>query len=251
MREHLLIANWKMNGDQKLIQHWIPAVIKAAEISHTQFVVCPPAIYLPEVAELAKNSRLYWGAQDVSNQGQGAYTGQISAQMLQEFGCKYVIVGHSERRQYNFETDELVAEKFAGAQARGLAPVLCIGETLEQYKAGQTQEVVSNQLAAVLKHVGIQAFTTAVIAYEPVWAIGTGLAATPAQAEAVHAHIRNQLTAQDSTIAARVLLLYGGSVKPDNAVELFAQPNIDGGLVGGASLDAETFVKISEGFLAK
>ena len=158
---------------------------------------------------------------------------------------------HSERRQYNFETDELVAEKFAGAQARGLAPVLCIGETLEQYKAGQTQEVVSNQLAAVLKHVGIQAFTTAVIAYEPVWAIGTGLAATPAQAEIVHAHIRNQLMAQDSTIAARVPILYGGSVKPDNAVELFAQPNIDGGLVGGASLDAETFVKISEGFLAK
>lgn len=246
MRKKLLIANWKMNGSLSLIQEWVPKVAKAAGESDMTLALCPPDIYIPEVEKCAKGSKLAWGAQNVSGQEQGAFTGQVSAKMLRELGCRYVIIGHSERRLYNHETDHWIAEKFVAAQQEDLIPVLCVGETLEEYNAGNTEAVVTRQIAVVLKHAGIAAFSQAVIAYEPVWAIGTGLAATPEQAQAVHEIIRMQIAEADIDIAARIQILYGGSVKPDNAEALFSQDDIDGGLVGGASLDAAQFLKIAQ-----
>lgn len=248
MRKPLLIANWKMNGNPLLVEQWISTVSQYAAESTAELVLCAPTLYIAQVASLARGSKLAWGAQDVSDQEQGAYTGQIAASMLKEFACKYVIVGHSERRHYNHETDELIAAKFSRAQQSGLIPVLCVGETLAQYQAGQTQAVVHQQLNSVLKQVGVNAMAQAVIAYEPVWAIGTGLAATPQQAEAVHVQIREQIAREDDKVATQLQILYGGSVKPENAADLFMQSNIDGGLVGGASLDADAFIKISHGW---
>jgi triosephosphate isomerase len=184
------------------------------------------------------------GAQDVSEHAQGAFTGEVAASMLRDIGATHVLVGHSERRQYHGESSACVAAKFAQAQAAGLIPVLCVGETLEQRDAGATEAVVGEQLDAVVQHSGIAALATAVMAYEPVWAIGTGRTATPAQAQAVHAFIRDKLAAVDATIASSLRILYGGSVKPANAAELFAQADIDGGLIGGASLVAEDFLAI-------
>ena len=197
---------------------------------------------------LAQKTALAWGAQNISAHTNGAFTGQISATMLNEFNAEFVIIGHSERRHYNHETDHLIAEKFVAAQAQAITPILCIGETHEEYEAGKTEQVVSRQLSTVIKHVGIDAFSQAVIAYEPVWAIGTGLAATPKQAQVVHEMIRMQLAEEDFDVAAKVRILYGGSVKPENAVQLFQEPDIDGGLIGGASLEADAFIKISHGF---
>jgi len=207
-------------------------------------VVCPPFVYLWEVARLLKASSIGLGAQSVCAEQVGAFTGESSAAMLKDVGCKYVIVGHSERRAIYKEDDALVARKFLATQSQGLIPILCVGETLEERERSQTMQVVSRQLTAVLDLAGVTALRAAVIAYEPVWAIGTGKNATPEQAQEVHAYIRAAIAARDAKIAADVRILYGGSVKAANARELFAMPDVDGGLVGGASLKADEFLKI-------
>jgi triosephosphate isomerase len=215
-----------------------------AGISGMDATVCVPFPYLAQAQSMLAGTVLGWGAQDVCEHLQGAYTGQVSVAMLQDFACRHVIVGHSERRAIFAETDALVAEKFAAALAGGLCPILCVGETLAQREAGQTVAVVASQLDAVLQRVGVAAFSGAVVAYEPVWAIGTGRTASPAQAQEVHAAIRAQIACADAQVAVGVQILYGGSVKPQSAVELFAMPDIDGGLIGGASLVAEDFLAI-------
>lgn len=213
--------------------------VKVAEV-----VVCPPFIYLPQAAELLKGSKISWGSQNICEHNEGAYTGEVSAPMLKEFGCKYAIIGHSERRTIYGEDDALIAQKFIAAVKGGVIPILCIGELLEQREAGETETVVAKQLDAVIDAAGIEAFASAVIAYEPVWAIGTGMTASPEQAQDVHAFIRQRLAKHNATVADKIQLLYGGSVKPDNAEELFAKQDIDGGLIGGASLDADSFLAI-------
>jgi len=209
-------------------------------------VVCPPFVYLQDVARLLRDAELpiALGAQDVCAEAQGAYTGEISAAMLKDLGCTYVIVGHSERRTLFEEDDQLVARKFQAAQARGLVPILCVGESLSEREAERTRAVVSRQLDAVLELCGAEAFARAVIAYEPCWAIGTGRNASPEQAEEVHRLVRGRIAERDAKIAPEVRILYGGSVKAGNARELFAQPDVDGGLIGGASLKAEEFLAI-------
>lgn len=206
--------------------------------------VCVPYPYLAQAQQELAKTEVSWGAQNLSEQVSGAFTGEVSAAMLKDFGCRYVIVGHSERRALYAEDDGLVAKKFKQALAGGLVPILCVGETLAQRESGQTTGVVAAQLDAVLDAAGVEVFAGAVVAYEPVWAIGTGLTASPAQAQAVHEGIRARLAARNAEVAAGVRVLYGGSVKAGNAVELFAMPDIDGALVGGASLVAEEFVAI-------
>lgn len=207
-------------------------------------VVCPPFVYLQEVARLLRDSAFSLGAQDVCADAQGAFTGEVSAAMLKDVGCEYVIVGHSERRMLYRESDQLVARKFAAALARTLKPILCVGEQLAEREAGRTQDVVARQLDVVLELCGAGALEHAVIAYEPVWAIGTGRNASPEQAQEVHAFIRERIGARDARIAAATRILYGGSVKAGNAAELFAMPDVDGGLIGGASLKADEFLAI-------
>lgn len=208
--------------------------------------VFPPFPYLSQVAAILKGTALSWGGQDVSPHEQGAHTGEVSADMLTDLGCRMVLVGHSERRAMYGDSNSRVADKFIAAQAAGLVPVLCVGETLEQRRAAETESVVAGQIDAVIERAGIAALADAVIAYEPVWAIGTGQTASPAQAQEIHAFIRDKLAALDGTIADRLRILYGGSVKGANAAELFAQKDIDGGLIGGASLQAEDFLAIFE-----
>ncbi|MEM9403939.1 MAG: triose-phosphate isomerase, partial [Pseudomonadota bacterium] len=208
-------------------------------------LVCPPSVYLESVGKAVAGSGIALGAQTVSEHNSGAFTGEVSAAMLLDQGCSYVIVGHSERRALYGETSEQVAAKFAAAQAAGLTPVLCVGESQSQREAGETSAVVDEQLDAVLTASGVAALAGAVIAYEPVWAIGTGLTATPEQAQEVHRHLRARIEAQDSAVAANVQILYGGSCKGSNAAGLFAQPDIDGGLIGGASLNADDFLAIA------
>jgi triosephosphate isomerase len=215
-----------------------------AGISGMDATVCVPFPYLAQAQSMLAGTVLGWGAQSVCEHVQGAFTGEVSVAMLQDFACRHVIVGHSERRAIFAETDALVAEKFAAALAGGLCPILCVGETLAQREAGQTVAVVAAQLDAVLQRVGVAAFSGAVVAYEPVWAIGTGRTASPAQAQEVHAAIRAQIACADAQVAEGAQILYGGSVKPQSAVELFAMPDIDGGLIGGASLVAEDFLAI-------
>jgi triosephosphate isomerase len=207
-------------------------------------MLCPPFVYLQEVGRLLKDTDVSLGAQSVCAEPQGAFTGEVSAAMLKDVGCRYVLVGHSERRQIYGESDALVARKFLAAQSQALVPVLCVGETLEEREAERTLQVVSRQLEAVLSVSGVAALKLAVIAYEPVWAIGTGRTASPEQAQEVHAMIRGKVAALDATIGGSVRILYGGSVKASNARELFAMPDIDGGLVGGASLNADEFARI-------
>ena len=211
-----------------------------------QYAVCAPYPYLQQVAAALSGSSISWGAQDLSEHDVGAYTGEVSGAMLREFGCHYVLVGHSERRALFGETDQQVAAKFMAAQRAGLVPILCVGETLEQRERGDTEAVVGRQLEAMLGAAGVSALANAVLAYEPVWAIGTGKTASTAQAQAVHAFIRGLIAKYDKGIAAQVTILYGGSVKPGNAKELFALPDVDGGLIGGASLVADDFVAICE-----
>lgn len=218
-------------------------LVRAGALS-CEVAVCVPYPYLSQVAEKLSGSALCWGAQDVSEHRQGAYTGEVSAAMLAEFGCRYVIVGHSERRSLYGECDEVVAAKCEAALAAGLVPVLCVGETLAQREAGVARQVIADQLAAVLARVGVAAFAGIVVAYEPVWAIGTGLTATPVQVQEVHSTIRAQVSALDASVGAALRILYGGSVKPQNAAELFAQPDVDGGLIGGAALVADDFLAI-------
>jgi triosephosphate isomerase len=210
-----------------------------------QVLILPPLPYLSDLVEDFEGTALAFGAQDVSSNEKGAYTGEVSAAMLVDVGATHGLVGHSERRQYHHESNELVARKFLAAIHAGLTPVLCVGETLEQREAGQTEQVIAAQLAPVLDLAGVEAFARAVVAYEPVWAIGTGRTATPEQAQAVHAFIRGEVAKRDARIADSLPLLYGGSVKPDNAAELFSQPDVDGGLVGGASLVAADFLAIA------
>ncbi len=244
MRQLLVAGNWKMNGSLQNNQSLIESLKQNASGLKAEMAVCPPFVYLQQVSELLKGTAISWGGQNVSQNDQGAFTGEIATNMLVDFGCKYVIVGHSERRNLYGESDELVAEKFAKAQSAKLIPILCVGELLEEREAGETENVVKRQLEAVINLQGIGSLAQSVIAYEPVWAIGTGKTATPQQAQDVHAFIRGQIAKQDAGIAEKVQILYGGSVKGSNAAELFAMPDIDGGLIGGASLKADDFLTI-------
>jgi triosephosphate isomerase len=245
MRRPLVAGNWKMNGSLKSIQELL-AVVKSgtADVNNVEIAVFPPFPYLGAVAQQLAGTAITWGAQNVSEQSAGAFTGEVAASMLLDFQCTYALVGHSERRSLYGESSALVASKFAAARKTGLKPILCVGETLDERENGVTEAVISEQLDAVLALEGIQALGDAVIAYEPVWAIGTGKTATPEQAQDVHAFIRSKLAQQDAGIAAGVLILYGGSVKGSNAAELFSMSDIDGGLVGGAALDGQDFVTI-------
>lgn len=242
----LVVGNWKMHGSRAFNAELING-LKAADLGVTapraSLAVCPPFVYLGEVAAALQGSGIAVGSQDVSVQAQGAYTGEVAGPMLSDLGVKYAIVGHSERRSYHAENDQLVADKAKAALSHGLTPIVCVGETLAEREAGQTESVVARQLQAVIDTLGAD-LPRIVVAYEPVWAIGTGKTATPEQAQAVHAFLRAQLKAALAD-AATVALLYGGSVKPDNAAQLFAQPDIDGGLIGGAALKAADFAAIA------
>ena len=245
MKRKLVIGNWKMNGGRQANAQLLADLLPALRpLDGVEMALCPPYPYLVQVAELLAGSTLKLGAQSLSRFDQGAHTGEVSGQMLREFGCQYVLVGHSERRSLYGEDDLLVAEKFAAALQAGLLPVLCVGESLAQRRNGETEAIISVQIRALLDLIGIQGLTSGVIAYEPVWAIGSGETATPAQAQAVHAHIRDLLAEQEPALAAATPIIYGGSVKADNAGALFAQADIDGGLIGGASLDAAAFTAI-------
>jgi len=244
-RRPLVAGNWKMNGNQAESTALVNGIKQGlASVNAAEVAVCPPFILIPLVASLLKGSNAVWGGQNLSVHKSGAYTGEIAGPMLKDYGCTYAIVGHSERRSYYGETDKLVAEKFGAAQAAGLVPILCIGETLAEREANQTEAVVARQLDAVIQMHGIATLKNSVLAYEPVWAIGTGKTATPQQAQDVHAFIRGKLAAQDKGVADGMRILYGGSMKASNAKELMAQPDIDGGLIGGASLVAEEFLNI-------
>lgn len=244
MRRKLVAGNWKMHGSRALNAPLLEAILAAPQRERVDSVVCPPFVYLPEAARQLRGSAVKLGAQDVCAESQGAYTGEVSAAMLHDVGCEYVIVGHSERRSLYGEDDVLVARKFAAALSQGLIPILCLGEQLAERESGATRDVVGRQLEAVVSLTGIAGFAGAVIAYEPVWAIGTGRTASPEQAQEVHAFIRQRLAERDAKIADALPILYGGSVKAGNARELFAQPDVDGGLIGGASLKAEEFLSI-------
>lgn len=243
MRVKFVAGNWKMNGNlasnEALLQLLLPAL---ADITAVETVVCPPYVYLSQVKPLLRGAKTALGGQDLCQYGNGAYTGGVSAAMLKDLGCSHVIVGHSERRALFGETDERVAEKFAVAQQAGLMPILCVGETLAEREAGTTETVVARQLQSVIRRSGVAALRNSVIAYEPVWAIGTGKTATPQEAQAVHAFIRGQVA--DRAVADAVRIVYGGSVKAANAGQLFGMPDIDGGLIGGAALVAEEFTAI-------
>ncbi|MDH5181814.1 MAG: triose-phosphate isomerase [Gammaproteobacteria bacterium] len=245
MRKPIIAGNWKMNGSRDSIKTLLDGIkagmgdVKAAEVA-----VCAPYIYLPDVADQLKGTAVAWGGQNLSTEEKGAFTGEISASMLLDFSCKYVIVGHSERRTLYGEDDALVAKKFAVAHKAGLTPILCIGETLEEREKGITEEVCARQLKAVIDEVGIKTLGEGVIAYEPVWAIGTGKTASPEQAQDVHAFIRGMLAEHDQGVADGLRIQYGGSMNAGNAKELLAMADIDGGLIGGASLKAEDFLAI-------
>lgn len=244
MRRSLVVGNWKMNGTRASAAALVQGILAGLDGDIADIAVCVPYVYLESVGNIINSTRLGLGAQNIADKASGAYTGEVSANMLAEVGCKYALVGHSERRTYYGDTDASVAARFVQAQTQNIIPVLCVGETLEQREQDQTFAVVNEQLDAVIDLAGIAAFNNAVIAYEPVWAIGTGRTATDDQAQEVHKHIRNYIAAKDQAIAEKVQILYGGSAKPDNAQGLFAMPDIDGGLIGGASLDAESFLKI-------
>ena len=247
MRQKLVAGNWKMHGSLASNQALLTALVSQLEgLNSMRCAVCVPFPYLAQAQASLTGSRLAWGAQNLSQYDKGAYTGEVSASMLQEFGCHYVIVGHSERRALFGETDAVVAVKFAAALAAGIAPILCVGETLEERDAGRAESVIARQLDAVIAGSGMVGLAKSVIAYEPVWAIGTGKTASPEQAQAVHAFIRRKLATLDADIAAALIIQYGGSVKAANAAELFSQPDIDGGLIGGASLQVDEFMAISQ-----
>ena len=247
MRGILVAGNWKMNGSKTANESLVSGIVAGHPgAAGVELLVCPPFPYLAQVSAAVSGSDVAVGAQNVSEHESGAYTGETAPSMLRDLGCKYVIVGHSERRALYGETSEQVAAKFQAAQKAGLRPILCVGETLAEREAGETESVVDEQLDAVLDAAGVGAFDAAVIAYEPVWAIGTGMTATPEQAQDVHAHIRARLADADTNVAASVQILYGGSMKGENAAGLLGQADIDGGLIGGASLKAEDFLAIAE-----
>jgi triosephosphate isomerase len=242
MRKKLVAGNWKMHGSLAENAALLSALKPA--LAGIEAVVCVPFPYLAQAQAELTGSSIAWGAQNVCEQAKGAFTGEVSASMLLDFGCTYVIVGHSERRSLYGESDALVARKYVAAQAAGLTPILCVGESLAERESGVTEAVVSRQLDAVIDAAGVASLAKAVIAYEPVWAIGTGKTASPEQAQAVHAFIRGRVAALDASVADQLVIQYGGSVKAANAAELMAQPDIDGGLIGGASLVADEFVAI-------
>ena len=248
MRQPLVAGNWKMHGSRAENASLVSGLLDLLQPGkRAEILLCPPFPYLMETARLLKDSGVALGGQSVCAEPLGAFTGEVSAAMLKDVGCRYVLVGHSERRQLFGESNALVARKFVAAQGQGLVPVLCVGETLDEREGDQTTSVVARQLEAVLSVTGVQALAKAVIAYEPVWAIGTGRTASPEQAQEVHAMIRAKVAERDGTIGGSVRILYGGSVKASNAQELFAMPDIDGGLVGGASLKADEFARICAG----
>ncbi|MCC5861446.1 MAG: triose-phosphate isomerase [Gammaproteobacteria bacterium] len=245
MRTPLVAGNWKMHGSRHANSELVHAVAAGVRAGlPCEVLVCPPFVYLPEVIAEAGDAALVVGAQNLSHQASGAFTGEVSGAMLADCGVTHVLVGHSERRALYGEDDAVVARKFIAAEAAGLVPVLCVGETLQEREAGQTESVVARQLDAVIAEAGVASLSRAVLAYEPVWAIGTGHTATPEQAQAVHAYLRGKIAGIDARIADSLRILYGGSVKADNARILFSQPDVDGGLVGGASLKAEEFLNI-------
>jgi triosephosphate isomerase len=245
MRARFVAGNWKMNGSLRANMGLLDALKAGLKKSENlEYAVCAPFPYLGQVSAALSGSAITWGAQDLSEHDAGAYTGEVSGTMLREFGCRFVIVGHSERRSLYAEDDRRVAAKFMAARRAGLTPILCVGETLEQRERGETESIVGRQIDAVLAAAGVAALADAVLAYEPVWAIGTGRNATPQQAQEVHAFVRARLAAGDRALAGNLTILYGGSVKAANATELFAMPDIDGGLIGGASLVADDFIAI-------
>jgi triosephosphate isomerase len=245
MRPYLIAGNWKMNGSLQSVVDLVDG-IKAGSIGKVKLALCPPAVFLMKVGGMLSGSDIALGAQNVCDQPLGAFTGEISASMLKESGCEYAIVGHSERRNLYGESDSLVANRFAMAVAANITPILCIGELLDEREQGVTETVVARQLNAVIEQQGIAAFSQAVIAYEPVWAIGTGQVATPEQAQAVHKFIREKLSLLDKQVAQKIQIIYGGSMNAANAAELLNQPDIDGGLIGGASLKAADFLAIGQ-----
>lgn len=244
-RRPLVVANWKMNGSLTSIRPLLEGVCSGLqEGCDIEVAICPPFVYLAEAAEKLKNTDIKLGSQSISHLESGAFTGEISADMLKDFSCVFAIVGHSERRALYGETDNLVAEKFMRAQDAALVPILCVGEQLHERESGDTEAVIERQLNAVIELVGIAVFKNAVIAYEPIWAIGTGKTATPEQAQEVHAFVRLLLARHDDAVADGIRILYGGSVKAANATEIFNMADVDGGLIGGASLDIDEFLNI-------
>jgi triosephosphate isomerase len=245
MRQPLVAGNWKMNGSRASVAALLDG-LKAGigQVTTAEVAVCAPAILIADTQASLQGSSIKWGGQDLSVHESGAYTGEIAGPMLADFGCHYVIIGHSERRAYHGESDALVAEKFVAARNAGLVPILCVGETLEERESGITEQVVARQIDAVVAHCGIDKVGEGVIAYEPVWAIGTGKTATPEQAQEVHAFIRGRLAASSASVAEDMQILYGGSMNPKNAAELIGQADIDGGLIGGASLKADDFLAV-------
>ncbi len=245
MRQPMIAGNWKMNGSSSSVKELI-AGIKAgmSSVNKAAVVVCPVALHIPQVMAAIAGSKIKCGSQNVCDQDKGAFTGELAGSMLKELGCEYAIIGHSERRSLYGETDELVAKRFAAARRSGLKPIFCIGETLAEREKGITNEVCARQIDAVIALEGVAALADGVIAYEPVWAIGTGKTASPQQAQEVHAFIRGKIAKLDKAVAEKVQILYGGSMNAANATELLAQPDIDGGLIGGASLKAEDFLTI-------
>lgn len=244
MRARIVAGNWKLNGSRGFAQGLLADVAAGLPAAGVEVVVLPPATHLAGLVDAFGDRGIGFGGQDVSEHADGAYTGEVSAAMLADVGARFALVGHSERRQYHAEDSALVARKFAAAQRAGLRPILCVGESLAEREGGTTEAVIASQLRPVLDLVGAAGFAGAVVAYEPVWAIGTGLTATPGQAQDVHAFIRSELASRDAKIADSLPILYGGSVKPANAAELFTQPDVDGGLIGGASLVAADFMAI-------
>ncbi|CAK0748274.1 triose-phosphate isomerase [Gammaproteobacteria bacterium] len=251
MRKPLVAGNWKMNGSRSSVASLLTGIQAGLRETTATVVVCPPFPYLAQVETALKGSSIAWGAQNLSTETSGAFTGEVAASMLLDFGCTYAIVGHSERRALYGEDDVLVARKFEVAVAASLIPILCVGETLAERENGITEQVVGRQLDAVVSLVGASQLAVGLIAYEPVWAIGTGKTASPAQAQEVHAFIRQRLVIQDPKVAAGMRILYGGSVKGDNAAELFSQPDIDGGLIGGAALKADEFLCICNSVISR
>ncbi|MCJ0825023.1 triose-phosphate isomerase [Luteimonas sp. 50] len=245
MRRRIVAGNWKLHGDHAFAHALLDALVAVPAPAGVERVVLPPLPYLGDLVEHYADRGIAFGAQDVSANEKGAYTGEVSASMLVDVGARYGLVGHSERRQYHNEGSELVARKFLAARHAGLVPILCVGETLQQREAGQTEYCIERQLAPLFDLGGATVLEGAVVAYEPVWAIGTGHTASPEQAQAIHAFIRGEVAARDAKIAGSLPILYGGSCKPDNAAALFSQPDVDGGLIGGASLVAADFLAIA------
>lgn len=244
MRQSLVMGNWKMNGTRSDGLSLIEAIAAGLKEDDQGIAVCVPFVYITDIKNAIEKTPIALGSQNVGDQESGAFTGEVSAAMLKDCGCTYALVGHSERRTCYGDTDESVAKRFCEAQKQGIVPVLCIGETLEERESDKTFAVIEAQLNAVIDMAGIEALQNSVIAYEPVWAIGTGKTASDEQAQEVHKYIRDLIAAKNATVAENIQILYGGSVKPNNAQAIFAMPDIDGGLIGGASLDADSFLKI-------